>query len=181
MRVVITAAHCLPRLPIAAPFSQDSEGGLYQRLLGPLGSEPTVWGECFFADPVADIAVIGTPDTQTFGNEADRFEALVEDAVPLSLSDFPAEEEITAWMFSVEGKWFQCTAQHFGGPLVTKHEAELIQGGMSGSPILASDASVIGAISMTSENSPHDGGPHPRPICDLPQRFFRLSPKPSQR
>jgi hypothetical protein len=174
MRAVITAAHCLPRFPPCATFSYLEER-TYERLLGPLGSKPTVWGECLFADPIADIAVTGTPDTQAVGEEADRFEALVEDVVPLSLSDCPAGKEAAAWMLSLEGKWFRCTTQHVGGPLWTMRGAKAIQLGMSGSPILAADASVIGVVTASSETAgrPYcEGGPNPRPVCDLPRRFL---------
>jgi len=42
----------------------------YKRLLGPLGGKRTVWAECRFVDPIADIAVLGQPDNQTFFAEA---------------------------------------------------------------------------------------------------------------
>jgi hypothetical protein len=175
-RAVITAAHCLPRLPPCATFTCSSER-TYKELLGPLGSKPAVWGELLFADPIADIAVIGTPDAQDLAEEADRFEALVEDEsiVPLSIGDCPAKKETKAWMLSLEGKWFRCTAQHLGGPLWIKGGAEPIQAGMSGAPILAADASVIGIATASSEpegRPSQDGGPNPRPICDLPRRFL---------
>jgi len=34
-----------------------TEGRTYQRLLGELSGEPTVWAECLFADPISDVAV----------------------------------------------------------------------------------------------------------------------------
>ena len=36
----------------------------YQRLLGELSGEPTVWAERLFADPISDVAVLGPPDNQ---------------------------------------------------------------------------------------------------------------------
>jgi hypothetical protein len=62
-RLVLTAAHCLPHLPPANPMSHTEER-TYEALLGPLGAEPTVWAECLFADPVADIAILDGPDNQ---------------------------------------------------------------------------------------------------------------------
>ena len=59
--VVVAAAHCLPILPPAHSASYLEER-TYQALLGPLGTQPTVWAECRFVDPVADIAVLGPPD-----------------------------------------------------------------------------------------------------------------------
>ena len=70
-RIVITAAHCLPRLPppyehlLQLPTPHPArylDEETYQHLLGPLGIEPTVWATCLFLDPVADIAVLGSPN-----------------------------------------------------------------------------------------------------------------------
>ena len=41
-------------------FSHTEER-TYQRLLGELSGEPTVWAECLFADPISDVAVLGPP------------------------------------------------------------------------------------------------------------------------
>jgi hypothetical protein len=54
---VITAAHCLPQLPPPHGFS-DLQDRTYENLLAPLGGTPSVWCECLFVDPVADIAVL---------------------------------------------------------------------------------------------------------------------------
>jgi hypothetical protein len=45
---VITAAHCLPRLPPAHPSIKPH----YFNLLGPLDQPPSVPAQCVFADPV---------------------------------------------------------------------------------------------------------------------------------
>ena len=80
-RIVITAAHCLRELP--PPGFADEY--LYRGLLGPLRGKRTVWAECLFVDPVSDLAVLGTPDNQELPDEADAYEALVENATPLSI------------------------------------------------------------------------------------------------
>ena len=60
--------------------SASSELQRSGRLLGPLDVKPMAWAECLFADPVADIAVLGVPDEQYLSSEAAAFEALVESA-----------------------------------------------------------------------------------------------------
>lgn len=84
-RLVITAAHCLPKLPpphSAAFFSERP----YAKLLGSLGSKKNeVWAECLFADPVADIAVLGCPDEQELAEQADAYRALSDDAATLRI------------------------------------------------------------------------------------------------
>jgi hypothetical protein len=62
-RLVVTAAHCLPHFPPCHGASYLEER-TYGKLLGPLGDKPTVWAECLCADPIADIAVLGSPDNQ---------------------------------------------------------------------------------------------------------------------
>ncbi len=60
--LVITAAHCLPDLPPCHPLSYVER--TYDALLGLLGEEPTIAAECFFVDPIGDIAILGQPDGQ---------------------------------------------------------------------------------------------------------------------
>jgi hypothetical protein len=76
-RLVVTAAHCLPRkLPPPHP-GRYLEEATYHRLLGPIGGKCTVWAECRFVDPIADIAVLGQPDSQELADEAEAYDALV--------------------------------------------------------------------------------------------------------
>jgi hypothetical protein len=44
-----------------------------------------VWAEVLFADPIADITVLGAPDTQELCEQAMAYEALTEAATPLKL------------------------------------------------------------------------------------------------
>src|SRR5215813_7310413 len=74
-RFVITAAHCLPFFPPCHGASYLHER-TYRALLGPLAQAPRVWAECLFADPIADIAVLRSPDGQELSDEADAFEEL---------------------------------------------------------------------------------------------------------
>jgi hypothetical protein len=89
--VVITAAHCLPKkLPPPHP-ARYLEEATYRRLLGPLAGKRTVWAECLFVDPVADIAVLGQPDDQALSEEADAYNELVAGLTPLMVADAPKQ------------------------------------------------------------------------------------------
>jgi hypothetical protein len=81
-RLIITAAHCLPFFPPCHGMSYTEER-TYPALLGPLGNKPTVLAECLFADPIADIAVLGSPDNQVLFDEASAYEALTESVRPI--------------------------------------------------------------------------------------------------
>ena len=68
-----------------------------------------VWAECLFADPVADIAVLGVPDEQYLSSEAAAFEALLESARPLVVANVPAQSrdargEDAARVLSLDGR-----------------------------------------------------------------------------
>ena len=76
-QLVVTASHCLPWLPSGFGISY-SEEHVYRNMLGPLGSAPTVACECLFINPIADVAVVGVPDTQTYSHEAEGYRALLD-------------------------------------------------------------------------------------------------------
>jgi hypothetical protein len=188
-RYVITAAHCLPerpdgqRLPPPHGLSYINERN-YRELLAPLGKEPSVWCECLFVDPIADIAVLGSPDNQALSEQADAYEALVEAAIPLTITEPPskpipeklaslkkygitkkkeqekwARRECPAVLPSLANRWFPCTVQHApNGMLNIIRAVEEIAGGMSGSPILSKEGTAIGLVCLGT-HSVSDGEP----------------------
>jgi hypothetical protein len=84
-RLVITAGHCLPRLPPSHTGSHLEER-TYERLLGPLDAKPTVWAECLFVDPISDLAVLGAPDSQALCDRNKEYEALTRAMTPLRIA-----------------------------------------------------------------------------------------------
>lgn len=168
-RVVITAAHCLPYLPPALGGITATEERTYWELLARIGEEPSVAAECLFADPVGDIAVLGTPDTQEFPDEAAAYDELVAAADTLTMANTPAKTE--GWLLSLDGEWFKCIVQQNGGPLWIFYAQQPIVGGMSGSPILGSDGAAIGVVCASASiggRPSRDGGPNPRLSYHLP-------------
>lgn len=184
-RLVVTAAHCLPRQPPAHAASYLHER-TYENLLGALGEKPHVWAECLFADPVADIAVLGEPDNQELDEEADTYEELTEaaGALPIgaapektisSLPDPDADPDvfgdmvrklgepvtIPAWVLSLDQEWLAIAVRYWCGPLIVVSDSAVVVGGMSGSPIVDAAGFAIGALSTGN-------GPNPRLTYDLP-------------
>lgn len=183
-RYVITAAHCLPFLPPCHGFSYTEER-TYNNLLARLGEQPSVWCEVLFADPVADIAVLGAPDNQVLSEQAEAYDALVEAATPLTIAGPPSESDAEgvanlakfeqqsgatdlvrsagrkcpASLLSLDNKWFACTVRHRpNGMLTICDAAQGIAGGMSGSPLVANDDSAIGIVCLGS-GTPGDDPP----------------------
>jgi hypothetical protein len=172
MRIVITAAHCLPRLP-SCPSGLDQWGWTYEALLGPLGQMPTVWAECIFVDIVGDVAVLGQPDNQELFEQAESYDRLVDAVTPLPITD--ALEDGPAWLLSLDRKWHRCRVRHLNGPLWIEDAAAGIKGGMSGSPIITKDGAAIGVVSISGGSGDTDshtgGGPNPHLAFHLPSRY----------
>jgi hypothetical protein len=166
-RFVVTAAHCLPHLPPAHAGAFYYER-TYQ-LLGRLGdSQPKTRAECVFVDPVADIAVLSTPDTEQFDEDADAYHDLVtNDVRPLRIGKPP--RRFRAWLLGLDGQWFSCAANSEYDRLklgaTPKNEP-----GISGSAIFAEDGSAIGVVVIGCEsNGSHlESGPHPALANHLP-------------
>ncbi len=192
-RLIITAAHCPPAdadgrssCPPPHPFSHIHDR-TYPELLGLLGAEPTVWAECLFVNPVADIAVLGAPDFQAMAEESKAYDALVAEATPFAIADAPkmgrervrlpyggpfggtisvdTDGEGSARVLSLDGQWLECTVTRKSKALSVIGDDGLVVGGMSGSPIVSTDGKVIGLISA--------GGINPVLRDDLPAWFFR--------
>jgi hypothetical protein len=136
---VITAAHCLPSFPPCASIS-DIKERTYEGLISELGGKPTIWTECLFVDPVADIAVLGPPDEQALSKEREAYDMFVNSLVPLPIADVP--EGAPAWVLSLDNQWNECIVRHYStgpkkGALWIFDARAGIRGGMSGSPIIA--------------------------------------------
>jgi hypothetical protein len=189
--VIITAAHCLPHFPPALGLISYLEERTYRALLGPLGAEQTVWAECLFADPIADIAVLGSPDGQDLYDEAAAYTEFMASMKPFVIGDAPKQgrefvqpklpNAIVAtgfWMdtpgkgparlLSLDGQWIDVSVTR-RGPHLSVDQNELVVGGMSGSPIVLPDGRAIGLISSRWHN--------PVTKESLPARFLRRRTK----
>jgi hypothetical protein len=192
-RFVVTAGHCLPELPPyhAASYTEERT---YGALLGPIDGDQIVCAECLFADPIADIAVLGTPDGQELYDEAQAYEALVGGATPVPIAELTlvrppitlstgatmfgrpmAESE--GWMLSLDGRWFRCDVTATSRSLWIANAAEAIEGSMSGSPIMDEVGKALGVVCISAEfktaegremGKPREGGPNPLLTACLP-------------
>ena len=142
----------------------------YAALLAPLGErKPSVWAECMFADPVADIAVLGAPDYQALFEEAEAYDELIDDGPVLQIADPPPRGP--AWLLTLDGQWARCEVRHSGRSLWISDATESIMGGMSGSPIIDPDGTAIGVVCFSSGGLGEghtEGGPNPKLTDSLP-------------
>lgn len=162
-RFVVTASHCLPRLPAPDPGAYLAQR-TFEALLGLLGGSCDVWAECVYVDPVADLAVLAAPDAQHFASEAKNYEILIAQCTPLRVAALPLERkgkaampEAAEWqgpgrLFSLEGQWFECRLYATRRALWIGDKAQAFAGGMSGSPIADADGAAVGALCTTAAN-----------------------------
>ena len=172
----MTAAHCLPKLPpaFAASFEQDRS----YRLLGTLdGSRVGILAECLFVNPVADIAVLGPPDGQTFFDEAVAYDELTEDAPFLRIDKAQSGQ---GWVLSLDGKWERTTLEIDDYTSLSIGPDGPNEPGMSGSPILNDAGRAVGVVVVGSETANKDGerkvqraGLQPTLVRDLPGWLLR--------
>jgi hypothetical protein len=117
----------------------------------------TVWTECLFVDPIADLAVLGAPDGQEMCDENNQYEALTRAMTPLRIAK--AGEDTPAFLLSLDLRWFARRVKNIGGTLWIT-QAKTV-GGMSGSPIIDKDGRAIGLVCTGSESENIDyDGPH---------------------
>jgi hypothetical protein len=181
-RYVITAAHCLPRsrwpYPILAHCSSDA---FLPKMIGALDAKScSISAEFCVVSLTDDLAVLGEPDNQAFGEAADQYEVFTQTAAltigkPPTVApawewnDVPAEP---AFVLSLDReRWIPCTVRNIAGRHLTLAGAK-IDGGMSGSPILNASGQAIGLIS-TGNGLAHGDNCHPSLRDCLPPWLLR--------
>jgi len=121
-------------------------------------------------EPVSDIAVLGSLDTQTFSEDADDFEAFCANMkpVPLCTEEFEEFEPVPIHVFTHKGTWLQGTAQQCrkDAHMLSIQTDEQIEGGTSGGPVITDDGLLLGIVSNASVGQ--SDGSIPRPHLCLP-------------
>ncbi len=185
-RLIVTAAHCLPQLPLPQAAAAPQER-TYENFVGRIGEDrQEIWAECLFADPVADIAVLSEPDGQVFFGKNDAFETFMDQIPALEcgrlpppppLMEEPHQEQ--AWLLGIGGEWESCRVGAYRfGRLWIMNALKGIVGGMSGSPIMNTSSEAIGVVSVsggTGDSLHTKGGPQASLQYNLPGWVFLLA------
>lgn len=145
-RLIITAAHCLPRLPRSL-FDERP----YKKLIGKLDTPKSqrVWAQCMFVDPVSDVAILCEPDSQALPEQWEPFIMLTDELPALKLGSSVSGR---VWILSLTGEWVPVSAKEAYGRLMIE-DTPANQGGVSGSPLLADDGSAVGLMSWGSDSN----------------------------
>jgi hypothetical protein len=142
--LIVTAAHCLPKIP--EPHAFQDWDSTYENLLGSVsGGDPTVWAELVFADPIADIAVLQSPDNQELYEQADAYDALTEDVSGFSMA---SAKSGSGWFLSLDGKWMAIRLETETWKYGQSLEIDPTVHGQSGSPILNELGEAVGVIAI---------------------------------
>jgi hypothetical protein len=173
-RFVITAAHCLPRLPHCDVGEYDREC-LYPHLLGPPGGPQAVGAACCFADPISDIAVLRVPNGIEYAVEFGQFVQLTDAATPLSIAEPP--EASLGWIPSPEGSWSSHVVCLAGGRLLIIGLDDILVA-MSGVPIISDQGTAIGVLCPDPQRKVLRAS-HPGLVGSLPTHLLRVIGIPS--
>jgi trypsin-like peptidase len=152
--LVITAAHCIPKVP-PAHLGRFLEECTFQ-LLGMLSGEPSVYASVAFYDPMADVAVLEQPDNQAMYQEADAYEELLARYLPLAIA-VPSEAG-RGYVYDLRGRSRPITYRRFRDSV--RADGYHFEGGMSGSPIVDARGRALAVVS-TSGATLTSSGPRP--------------------
>lgn len=165
---ILTAAHCVEWYTTGGMTLGDHCNETVVTTKGDR-FHTSVWA----VDPVADIAVLGGADEQTFSRDAEAFESFCDTttSVPICVDDFKTaklgEEERTALahVLTHRGTWIEADVSEPGfGPPGSRawlKAKKKISGGTSGGPIVDDEGSLLGVVSWSSENTFNGGFPRP--------------------
>jgi hypothetical protein len=174
IRRIVTAAHCLPKLPPAHAASLWHER-TYRKLLGSLDSSKNeIAAECQSVDPIADIAVLGRPDGQEpeLYEDATAYDELVDNAPALLIAEARSGP---GWVLALDKpRWVRTTLCIIVGNYGVSLEMGPNEPGMSGSPILNDAGRAVGIVSVGEESDGKNERSAQQPILlrDLPRRML---------
>jgi hypothetical protein len=167
---VLTAAHCI---------DWNGEGGM---ALGDvhLTEIETRSGERFrlsvcAVEPVSDLAVLESADTQLFEKDAEAFEAFCEGTPPVNVStnEVGEGETLPVHVRTHEDTWLDGLATRYGqlGPTMFIKTKRRIKSGTSGGPVVDRIGALVGIVSWSNEGAGQGG--FPRPHLVLPAWVLR--------
>jgi len=118
-------------------------------LVGPLGgTAPTIWVSCLFADPIADIAVLGSTDIDELADEMEAYDTFTETISPLPICK---ARSCQGWILGLDSQWISTKVDVRDGIWGSSLTIDATEAGMSGSPILNKEGQAIGVVVLGTE------------------------------
>ena len=102
--------------------------------------------------------MLGPPDGQVLYDECLAYEELIENlgALPIGGISYDAmrwphlQEATAVWLLKLDGSWIKTSAKPTLTSLVLPEDSCEIDGGMSGSPIVAANGAAVGVVSTNA-------------------------------
>jgi S1-C subfamily serine protease len=141
---IITAAHC-----VDWDCSGNMAMGEFYLSKIKTGSGDLT-ASTFAVEPISDIAVLGSPDNQTFCHESATFDEFCEGVAPVKLlRRIPKPfKPFPVWIRTHIKTWVDGTATYFGGCATFAYKTDCeIQCGTSGGPIVNHAGELVGVVS----------------------------------
>lgn len=161
-RLIVTAAHCLPKFP--PPHSFSDWDRTYKNLVATLdGSKKGIWVQCIFCDPVADVAILDCPDDQELYEQADTYRSVIDESPALRMGKVQ-EGMSRGWLLTLENQWAETRMNVFTGLHGISLCTGLTKAGMSGSPVLNDAGQAVGIVATGGGQAPEEVNDGPQPI-----------------
>jgi S1-C subfamily serine protease len=171
---IVTAAHCVP-WSVEGLMALDDY--FLVKIITADGIRLT--GQVVAVEPVSDIAVIGSPDNQTFIEEAEAFDKFVASVkgLPLCSDEFASCQKVLVHILTHSGEWLSGHSSQWGdnAPTLYVETDPTIPAGTSGSAIVNDCGAVVGVVSNSSESEGTTAGcgTCARPCQSLPVWLWR--------
>jgi len=133
-------------------------------------------GRVLAIEPVSDVAILGELDAQEFSKESQAYREALSGItpVPISMRDHKVCHRFAIHVLSHTKKWIAGRAELCaeGAENLAIETDDVIEGGASGGPVIASDGRLVGIVStaqdpLGNKNCEHFSGNIPRPHLAL--------------
>lgn len=155
---IVTACHCLPRLPDPMMQGDDVIRMFIKRFSSPKAGAQA---EVIYADACSDIAILGPVSSQDALDELLRYEAVVSaiEPVRVTLACLPRLQKMKVHVRTVRGDWLSGVAFVVGTggrnlAVQLDRDSARIPGGTSGSPVFNEKGVAVGVLKIGSINHP---------------------------
>jgi S1-C subfamily serine protease len=153
---ILTAAHCI---------AWDGTGGMalgndyFQHAKAADGRKLLL--DVLAVEPVADIALLGSPDNQRLWKQAEAYEQFVADTRPVRLfrGEWKPLEKSRVFVFHKDRRWGIATAATYtpDSRVVILDPDRPIRGGASGGPVISRSGELVTVVSQSGESGGDEG------------------------
>ena len=169
--IIVTAAHCVQ-------INLSGEMAILDQSLDTIDTrhQGTIKAKILFVELVNDIALLGAADYQDSYSDCEKYKEYCNHtkAIQICSDDFETQKEYEAYV-SYRGKLIKIKHQKMNAK-AQRHwfeSEEIIEPGMSGSPIVNPKGELIGVLSHSSSDTDNINGKFSLITTTLPDYFLK--------